>query len=328
MSGALGPLAYAVGVINQTLEPSSWRNPARRCAIGGIRTRQIHNNVSIVTSELRIRHANLNDVPAIRALLAAHDSDGPITTVDVVGPYVRHLIEHATALVTERGGEVLAYGAAIDTGIARHLADLFVTPDLVERGIGRPLLDAVFGTALRRTTFASADPRALALYVRAGLTPLWPNLYLEGSVVQLPSPERPIAIGPADPLRLADLERAWTGAYRPVDHSFWASQAQAFVVTEAGQPVALGYARARQGGAGRALDRLLVRPGTEPLLPTMAAIRHSGRGSDVAVCVPGPNPILPILLAAGFRITDHDQFMASDANLVDPARLLPNPGML
>jgi hypothetical protein len=35
-----------------------------------------------------------------------------------------------------------------------------------------------------------------------------------------------------------------------------------------------------------------------------------------------------VLLEAGVRIVDHDQFMCSDPSLVDPARLLPNPGML
>ena len=40
------------------------------------------------------------------------------------------------------------------------------------------------------------------------------------------------------------------------------------------------------------------------------------------------NPVLPVLLGAGFRIVDRDQFMASDPGLIDPARLLPNPGMM
>jgi hypothetical protein len=42
----------------------------------------------------------------------------------------------------------------------------------------------------------------------------------------------------------------------------------------------------------------------------------------------GPNPLLPILLEGGFRVVDSDQLLASDPSLVDPERLLPNPGML
>ena len=288
------------------------------------------NGQATVTHGLAIRPATLDDVPAIRALLAAHDEDGPVTRVDIVGPYVRHLIEHAIALVTDRDGEVVAYGAAVDTGIVRQLAELFVHPDLLGRGIGRTLLDAVFDDAQRRTTFASADPRALPLYVRAGMAPLWPILLLEGDAARLAVPRGPMEIEPADPGRLARLERDWTGADRPADHTFWASQAEAdaFVVLESGEPIAVGYARARQVSAARAIDRLVVRPGVDPVPPTLAAIRHGGRGGPVAAYIAGPSPVLPVLLAAGFRIGDRAQFMASEPGLVDPARLVPNPGML
>jgi hypothetical protein len=44
--------------------------------------------------------------------------------------------------------------------------------------------------------------------------------------------------------------------------------------------------------------------------------------------MPGPNPAVRPLLEAGFRIEERDTYMASEPDLVDPARLLPNPGML
>ena len=281
-------------------------------------------------SDVEIRAATLDDVPAIRRLLAAHGDDGPATTVDIVGPYLGHLIEHATALVSERAGEILAFGAGADTGVSRHLADLFVRPELLGQGVGQPLLAAVFGDTWPRTTFASADPRAVPLYVRAGMTPLWPCLYLEGSPEGLPAPDPAITITAAASERLAELERAWTGAHRPIDHAFWASQADAepFAVFQGGQPVALGYARARQASPARVIDRMVVRPGSDPIAPVLAAIRLGARGSAIVVCLLGPNPVLPILLQARFRIIDRDQFMASDPTLVDPIRLLPNPGML
>ena len=60
-----------------------------------------------------------------------------------------------------------------------HLADLFVGP--TPRPGHRPAA-ARRGVRRRpwpRTTFASDDPRALPLYVRAGMPPLWPSLYVE-----------------------------------------------------------------------------------------------------------------------------------------------------
>ncbi len=280
--------------------------------------------------DLLIRPATAGDIPSMRAILAAHDEDGPVAAVDIVGPYLRHLVEHATAAVAVRAGAVVGFGTALDAGVARHLADLFVRPDLLGRGIGRRLLEAVMGDAPRRTTFASTDPRALPLYVRAGMTPFWPSLLLEGAAVLLAAPEPSMAVEPADPLRLAALERAWTGADRRSDHAFWASQpgADPFVVLEGGEPVAFAYARARQVGPARAIDRLVVRPDAEPVRPTLAAIRHGARGGPVVAHVLGPSPVLPALLAARFRILDREQFLASDAGLVDPARLVPDPGML
>ena len=280
--------------------------------------------------ETAIRPATLADVPAIRAILTAHDNDSPVTEVDIVGPYVRHFIEQAIALVTERRGEVVAYGAALDAGDTRQLADLFVRPDLLGQGIGRPLLEAVFGNVRRRTTFASDDPRAIPLYVRAGMVPLWPLLILEGSSNLLEAPRSPVAVESADPVRLSELERDWTGVDRRLEHIFWASQAQgdAFVVWDAGEPIALAYARARQASQARAVDRMVIRPGVEPLQAILVAIRRAGQGGPVEVPVLGPNPALAVLLAAGFRIHGRDQFMASDPDPVDPARLLPNSGML
>lgn len=276
----------------------------------------------------RIREASVADVPAIRAILAAHGEDGPVGTVDIVGPYLEHLIAHGRALVTVDGDAVIAYAAAIDAGVTVHLADLFVRPDLLGQGIGRPLLDEVFRGATRRTTFASSDPRALPVYVRAGMAPWWVTLYLEGDPGVLADPG--LRVDAADAVRLSELERSWTGADRAADHAHWAGQpdADAFVVLDAGVPAAIGNGRARQVGSARALNRLVVAPDADPVPVILAAIRRAGRGGRVAVSVPGPNPALPVLLGAGFRIADRDQYMASEPGIVDPARLLPNGGLL
>ena len=278
-----------------------------------------------------IRPATHEDIPAIRAILAAHGNDGPIENADIVGPYVSHFIDHAIALVSEREGEVVAFGAAIETATSRHLADLFVRQDLLGQRIGGPLLGAVLAGAPRRTTFASEDPRAMPLYIRSGMRPLWPMLYLRGDGSRLPEPGHGPTIESADPGRLAELEREWTGIDRSTDHRHWGRtpDVDGFVVVGAGgSPLALGHARVRQTGTARILDRLIVRPGAGPVEPTLAAIRRAARGGPIVVAVPGPNPILSHLLEAGFRIEDHDTFMASEPGLVDPERMLPNSGML
>lgn len=277
-----------------------------------------------------IRAATPDDIPAIRSILAAHGNDGPVVTVDIVGPYVAHLVAHHRAMVSESADGIVAFGATVDAGVAVHLADLFVRPDLLGHGIGRPLLAAVFGAATRRTTFASDDPRALPLYVRAGMAPLCVSLYVEGASAALPAAPPGMDLTSAAAGELAGLELTWTGVDRSIDHEFWASQAKAdsFVISDRGEPVAIAHARARQASPVRVIDRLVVRPGADPLAPTLAALRRAGRGEAVLTLVMGPSPVLRVLLDLGFQVTERDQYMASEPGLVDPARLVPNPGML
>jgi hypothetical protein len=276
------------------------------------------------------RPATLDDVPEIRSILAEHGNDGPHPTVDIVGPYVRHLILTGRSLVVDEGSRLLAFGATVATGNGRHLTDLFVRTDHLGGGLGRPLLDALFDGAWPRTTFASDDPRAMPIYIRAGMAPLWTCLYLLGTIDQVPDADGRLTAESADSDRLAELERTWTGRDRLADHRFWASQAEAdpFVVLEDGEIVAGGYGRARQRGPERALDRLVIRPDREPLGPIVAALRRTARSGPVLACLPGPNAAVRPLLEAGFRLQDRDTYMASEPDLVDPARLLPNPGML
>jgi GNAT superfamily N-acetyltransferase len=278
---------------------------------------------------LETRPATLDDVPGIRAILADHGNDGPVLRHDIVGPYVRHLIEHHRARVTEGDDGLVAFGAVVDAGVAIHLADLFVRPDRMGTGIGRPLLASLFGAATRRTTFASDDPRALPLYVRAGMAPRWVCLYVEGASAVIPEAGPAVDIEPAEPGRLAALEQAWTGFDRSVDHAFWASQGDVdpFVVAIGGEAVAIAYARARQAVPARIIDRLVVRPGADPVAPTLAALRRAGRGGVVDAFLQGPSPVLRPLLDLGFMITDRDQYMGSEPGLLDPS-ILANPGML
>jgi GNAT superfamily N-acetyltransferase len=277
-----------------------------------------------------IRPATADDVPAIRSILAAHGNDGPVVVADIVGPYVAHLLTRGRTYVATVDDVVVAFGAGVDTGASVHLADLFVDPALLGRGLGRPLLAAVLAGSQERTTFASEDERALPIYVRAGMQPLWASLYVQGATTELPDLGPSFEIEPATGGELADLERAWTGHDRSADHAYWGSMADVdpFIVHESGLVAALGYGRARQAAPIRVLDRLLVHPDADPVATTIAGIRRAGRGGPVLVCVQGPHPVLRPLLEAGMRIVDRDQYLASAPDLIDATRLIPNPGML
>jgi GNAT superfamily N-acetyltransferase len=268
----------------------------------------------------------------MREILVGHGDDGPPAPgqPDVVGPYLRHLLDHHRVLVAEERGTVLAFGAVVDTGRCLMLSDLFVRRERLGEGHGRRLLGVLFESAPRRATFASSDPRALPLYVRAGMTPRWINLYLEGPAAALPVMPAAFAARRASPAECTDLELAWMGADRSADHQFLAAlpDADTFVVEEDGSPVALGQARRKAAPDARVLERLVVRPDVDPLAPILAGLRRAAGGGRIEACVPGPNPVLPRLLEARFRIVDQDQFLASDGDIADPAHLLPNGGLL
>jgi GNAT superfamily N-acetyltransferase len=287
-----------------------------------------------------IRPATPDDIPSIRAILVAHGNDDPPDTrrgPDVVGPYLAHLLAHHRMLVSGTPDGVEGFGAVVDTGRSFMLSDLFVRPDRLGAGIGRPLLGALFDGCTPRATFSSDDPRALPLYARAGMAPLWPSLYLRAdAAVTMRAAAHArghgVETADADPASFPALERAWTGAGREADHPFWASMAGAdpFLVLDADGPVALGYGRGRQAGGGsRALDRLVVRPGADPVAPVLAAVaRAAAPGTTVDLCLPGPSPALRVLLDLGVRVVDRDTYMAGPVDLVDPGRLVPDNGML
>lgn len=246
-------------------------------------------------------------------------------------PYLRHLITRGTTAVAELDGALIGFGAAVFTGRATHLADLFVVPAHHDQGVGGRLLATVFGDRFPRTTFSSDDPRALPLYVRAGMAPLWPSLYISGDPRGLPADPDDIAVEDATLEDMARLEGEWAGVDRSPDVAFWTKHIgpRAVVVVRAGRQIAVGLSRARLNGFGRWIDRAMVAPDEDPVSPLIALIRRGADGGDlIGASVAGPSPLLPALLAAGFRIRDQDTFMASDPGLIDPARTLPNTGIL
>jgi GNAT superfamily N-acetyltransferase len=245
-------------------------------------------------------------------------------------PYLGHLLEHGTILVAELDGRVAGFGASIDIGVAVHLADLFVAPDLHGRGIGGRLLPVLFGDRWPRTTYSSDDPRAMPLYIRAGLRPRWPNLFVHGDARALPP------VGGLETVELgvdevASIERRWSGLDRRRDYGFFVEAmpgGRGFVVRRGRRELAVGSSRQRLHGRGRALDRLVVAPDAEVVPATLAGIGFAADDDGrLAISIGGPHPVLPILIGAGFRLVDRDTFMSSTPGLLDPERTLVQTGI-
>ena len=186
--------------------------------------------------------------------------------------------------------------------------------------------------ASRRTTFASDDPAALPIYVRAGMPPRWASLYVEGPAERLAPPPATIRTEMRPPMSWRRLERSGA-ATTDGGPGHWAAQCgrRQLRRLDGEQVVASASGRARQPSTIRVLNRLVVHPdaAVDPVPATLAALtpsrprrRHPRRRPGPSARSSGPCSTL------GFRIADRDQFMASEPDLFDPARLIPNPGML
>jgi GNAT superfamily N-acetyltransferase len=211
--------------------------------------------------------------------------------------------------VAHEGGAVAGFAGVMRHGEIAHLADLFVARDRLGEGIGRRLLDAALPRAGVRIAFASGDVRALPLYVRAGLRPLAPLIYLEGRSTAGGECAR-VAVGD-----VAERDAAASGRERPELLAFLAEAGAYALAGE--RPGA--YAIVRPAPAGAWLGPAAAEPG-ELLAFTRAATAAHG-SARLAVC--GPNPALEALLATGFRLLGTDTFMASRPDVLDMLTYIP-----
>ena len=278
-----------------------------------------------------LREGRQDDGPAIVAIWEANgESAGALTE-----PILQHLLRRTRIVVAEQDGTPVGFAASFAIGDRfTHLADLFVLPAFQGRGIGAALLRAVLAGPGERTTFASANPRALALYVRAGMQPWWPSFYLQGGPEALDVLGRRPGTLAGEPASAVVVGAAWRDLGEPdrtEDLELWCSRpgGTAFLVRQRASLVAAGIAADSRGGSGRVLLRLAIAPGADPVAAVIGALRFIAHpGEQVQLTLPGPHPALRPLLATRFRIVDRDTFMASRSDLVDPERLLPHPEYL
>ncbi len=280
--------------------------------------------------EPAVRPATDEDVAAIDVMLEGHDavSSAPPPRPGARAIRIRQLLKRGEVLIALIDGRVVGFGGTVDTGRAVHLTDLFVDRDYLGRGIGGTLLPPLFHDRWPRTTFASDDPRAIPLYIRAGMTPCWPSIYISADARFLPEAGAGFDAEPATAGQLSSIEAEWTGVGRSEDHAMWAERdgARPLIVRRAGAITAIAHSRNRTRGDGRWIDRLVVAPAADVASAAVAAMHYCVEpGREIGACIPGPNPALAVLVRSGFRIVDGDTFMASEPDLVDPTRTFVDP---
>ncbi len=234
-----------------------------------------------------------------------------------------HILRTGTVYVAEEEGRILAFAGAITRDKVSFLTDLFVHPGQQSARLGQTLLNYVLPPTANgiRCTLSSTDPRALALYIRAGMRPQWPHfsLLLENATqASIPATDLEVVEAHAGDPELLSWDSRVSGKQRPQDHAYWISGQQAVPLwfRRAGQTVGYGY----------------IRPGAHSLAhPTACSLGPIGsltpddatacvlaevdwaqqRANTLSIEVPGPHPCLTALLEAHFHIQYIDTYMTS-----------------
>ena len=283
----------------------------------------------------QIRPAEACDLAAAFDIYYAYEFAGERRPAMQPAPaYLAHVRETGRLLVAEQGGAIIGFAGLVTRDAVSFLTDFFIRPTGQSAALGQALLAAILPPEGVRCTCSTADPRALALYIRAGMRPVWPQFWLRGTAQAQRTPAREITI---DEARSASADRAliaWEaeigGRQRAQDLAFWreTQDSVTLLFRRDGEPI--GYAIVRlKGGTLRdpmavTIGPLGVRHADYAAACTLAAVAWVRQRAAICyLTVPGPHPALAPLLELGFRIEGFYTFVSSDAGaFYDPHRYI------
>ncbi len=247
----------------------------------------------------------------------------PLSLSENAPTTLEHILRTGTVYVAEDNRRILAFAAAITRDRVTFLTDLFVRPDQQSSRLGQRLLHYVMPSSTDGVycTLSSIDPRALALYIRSGMCPQWPNFCL---CLDEPMPDEKlltdlkiVEADAGDPA-LVEWDAQVSGRRRPQDHAYWVSKQQARPLwfQQDGATIGYGYVRL---GAGTlwfpeacTLGPIGAQTPAEALTCVLAAVGWAyQRAKILRIDVPGPHPCLAPLLEARFRITYVETYVSS-----------------
>jgi len=268
-----------------------------------------------------LRPATSADVAGIARVAIDTDQAGEGAGADA--SYVHHLLTRGTVVVATTDDVVIGYAATVRIAEVDMLADLFISPDWQGKGMGGALLSKVWSDAPDRMTLSSTHPAALPLYVRFGMAPILPVLYVSGEPFAYSDG---LTFETISAHEAAQAETDMTGLDRSNDYVYWAKRprARCFVIRRGGALVGVG-ALGGDGVSYGVSHCVSVSAGETTSVALTAAAALESRGF---ICVPGPSPALPELLQRSWRIIDSDLFMGTRPDLIDPELLMPHSGLM
>lgn len=250
---------------------------------------------------LRFRRSVPDDVPAAypvfrRSLFDYLHRIGMVDAATAADPpiesgwasqqgWMRHLSDTAAEdwVAEDPDGSIVGWAQSVERDGLLELTLFFVDPAAQTRGIGRGLLERAFpvGRGSARTIVATQDPRALRLYLGAGVH------YVTTSVdyIGRPTPvtvetdlviERADVTAPGDFTAILRIEEAVLGHRRDIDLRFLLGTRPAWIARRAGRVAGFAFgAEAVNTGPIAALD-----PGDLPALMATVEDDAAARGLE------------------------------------------------
>lgn len=230
-------------------------------------------------------------------------------------PIMTHVAETCDKWwVAEENGRVVGYARSTLRDEIRQLTEFFVRPGAQSAGVGRGLLERVFPVegARGRILLATPDTRALARYLKAGLSARFP-------VYHFGRPRReatytgdleavPVASDQYGLALLASIDRDVLGFRRDADHRWLLSNRRGFVYIRNAAPVGYGYVGLYQGPFA-ALEPAAISA-------MLAHAESVAEGEEFGVEAPLINrSATQYLLEQGFRMDPFVNYYLSDVEL-------------
>ncbi|HEY7021264.1 MAG TPA: GNAT family N-acetyltransferase [Ktedonobacterales bacterium] len=291
-----------------------------------------------------IRTATPDDLPRIYLVWYVTETVGEADPPPLgePHPWLNHVLRTGTLLVAEHDSMIVGFAGIIAHGDLIFLTDLFVAPQMQSYGVGGALLDAILPRDGRTlATIGSSDPRALALYIRAGMTPEWPDFQIVVERERWRPPD--LTSNHVEMIETARMEEDLlafdaeiSGRLRPEEHEYWLDECAgtAFWFQRAGERIGYGYVRLApdttlQPAGMAVVGPIGVRDAGDGAACVIAATGWAlERAPDARLLVPGPHPALRPLLNAGGMIEYVETFLCSAPPSVDASRYLPSDGTL
>lgn len=231
-------------------------------------------------------------------------------------PLYDYLSEQADYFcVADCDGEAVGYARSILRDGVLQLADFFVRPDHQSNGVGRMLLHHAFpadAAARQRLIIATADARAQARYLKAGVYPRSPIYEFEREPEAV-TIETDLQFIPLDPTTdahldtLNSIDRDIIGYQRPQEHRWLRTQRQGFLYQRDGAAVGYGY-------SGRRTGPFALRHASDfPAVLAHAESEAARQGHDFKLEVPVINQAaVDYLLGRRFRMSPFLAFFMTD----------------